>query len=144
MEQYYRIKTVPFLSSHVNILCQKENGPCPILAIANALILLKRLAIAPGSDVVSSTSLLNALANIALEQYRPTISGGSVTSESLGISRDGNGIEAHRLQHIQDVIQLLPRLLVGMVGCSTLISHLCAIPYLNMMSVLLRFVLHRM
>jgi hypothetical protein len=114
MEQYYRIKTVPFLSSHVNILCQKENGPCPILAIANALILLKRLAISAGTDVVSSTSLLNALANIALEQYRPAVSGGAATA-SLEASRDGSSIEAHRLQHINDVIQLLPRLLVGMV-----------------------------
>ncbi|CAN0507497.1 unnamed protein product, partial [Laminaria digitata] len=41
----YRIKRVQFFGRKVPILCQNENGPCPLLAVGNILLLQSNIFI---------------------------------------------------------------------------------------------------
>lgn len=45
MDELYRIKTIEFENSRIPILMQNRNGPCPLLAISNVLLLRKKLYI---------------------------------------------------------------------------------------------------
>ena len=39
MSEAFRLKDLSWRGGRVRVLCQNENGPCPLLAIANLLIL---------------------------------------------------------------------------------------------------------
>lgn len=53
MDEAYAVKQTQFLGKPVSYVCQNVNGPCPLLAIANVLLLrgqltLEGLVEAPG------------------------------------------------------------------------------------------------
>ena len=45
MEEAYAVKTTQFLGKPVRYVCQNANGPCPLLAIANVLLLRGQLTL---------------------------------------------------------------------------------------------------
>ena len=50
------------------VLCvQNENGPCPLLALGNVLLLRQRMKLAPGTVTVTSSHLLHLIATCMLE-----------------------------------------------------------------------------
>ena len=57
----YAVKWIDFLGTQRPILCQAQDGPCPLLAVANVFLLLGRLALPPGSPYLAHTELVNAL-----------------------------------------------------------------------------------
>lgn len=67
----YRLKSVRYQDTPRRILLQNENGPCPLIAAANAL-LLRGLITLPSScirnDVASINDLVNVLAERSLKQ----------------------------------------------------------------------------
>merc|ERR1712086_737721 len=97
----YRLKTVNCFGGPTTILMQAVNGPCPLLAVANILLLAGRLELPPTArqhGVVTFEDLVNALASKLLEL--PTPSGPSMV--------------ANRAQNVRDAIDTLPRLNQGM------------------------------
>lgn len=99
MDLGYAVKRITFFDQvDVPVVCQNSNGPCPLLAIANALFLLRRLDL-PDVDFVSSEELLGLI-------------GGYVAERAASIydpARAGDQCE-----QLNDVVGLLPRLTEGL------------------------------
>lgn len=49
------------------IVTQNENGPCPLVAIINTLLLRRKLSLSTSGDVVSSAKLMEHLGDAILE-----------------------------------------------------------------------------
>jgi hypothetical protein len=94
----YRIKHFFYLGTSVSVICQNENGPCPLLALANCLLLLRKIVLPIDSDTISSQYLLNMLADHLLGTY--------------SLHSDAN-IRIQQHDQLQTVIQQLPKLLRG-------------------------------
>jgi len=45
MDEAYAVKQTQFLGKPVSYVCQSANGPCPLLAIANVLLLRGQLSL---------------------------------------------------------------------------------------------------
>lgn len=52
-ENVHRVKMIAFKGRHVPIMLQDVNGPCPLLAIANVLLLRGQLQLPAGVGEVS-------------------------------------------------------------------------------------------
>ena len=88
-----------FLGRDVSILCQNENGPCPLLAICNVLLLRNSLRIHPDYSQISPQELIQLVANKIIESNPPA------KNETMRMNQQ---------QVINDVITILPKLLVGL------------------------------
>lgn len=61
MDEYFALKRSSFLGKDVAYICQNINGPCPLLAVANVLLLRGQLSLqqlATDGDFVSARDLL--------------------------------------------------------------------------------------
>jgi len=89
----YRLKEIKFQERPCHILLQNENGPCPLLAAANVLLLKDSIKLPSnciGAGVVTIDELVNVLA------------------EKILINKTGSD------HHIQEVMNLFPTLQFGM------------------------------
>ena len=66
-ESVYHIKWVTFKRNKVPIITQNENGPCPLLAIMNVLLLQNRVHLNPQCVMVSASQLMAHLGDCVLE-----------------------------------------------------------------------------
>ena len=108
-QQAYRLKSVRYLGASRRILLQNENGPCPLLAAANALLLRGEATLDPAclrSGVASADDVVNVLADIAAANA----SSPSPSSPSPSSSHSSPEHE-HRLD---GALRLLPLLRRGM------------------------------
>jgi len=66
----YPLKPITFFQTPTHILLQNANGPCPLLSLANALILRRTITL-PNRNistcVISFDELVELLANIAID-----------------------------------------------------------------------------
>mmetsp|Transcript_43840 Transcript_43840/g.105776 ORF Transcript_43840/g.105776 Transcript_43840/m.105776 type:complete len:470 (+) Transcript_43840:96-1505(+) len=89
----YRLKEIKFKERPCHILLQNENGPCPLLAAANVLLLKDSITLPSnciGAGVITIDELLNVLA------------------EKILTNKTGSD------HHIQEVMDLFPTLQFGM------------------------------
>ncbi len=78
----YAIKRVWFGVLRVGIVTQEGNGPCPILAIANTLLLRGAISLPPAQRSISHSSLVALLTSYAHEINRvPTPSEDGISAE---------------------------------------------------------------
>ena len=61
MDNVYHVKWIGWNSKKTPIITQNSNGPCPMLAITNVLLLKGRISLPEGCEVVSSEQLLENL-----------------------------------------------------------------------------------
>lgn len=66
-ESIYHIKWVWFKGRQVPVITQNENGPCPLLAIMNVLLLQKRITLVPQTEVISANQLMAYLGDCVLQ-----------------------------------------------------------------------------
>ena len=66
-ESIYHVKWVYFKKKQVPIITQNENGPCPLLAIMNVLLLQNRVKLTPSTEIISATQLMVYLGDCVLE-----------------------------------------------------------------------------
>jgi hypothetical protein len=66
IEYVYYTKQIIFQDKSINILLQNENGPCPLIAIINALVLRSDIQI--HKPIMDSSGLLELLANFIMER----------------------------------------------------------------------------
>ncbi|CDS41362.1 protein FAM63A [Echinococcus multilocularis] len=59
----HQVKWISFNGSKVPVITQNENGPCPMIAITNVLLLRGKLALPADHEVVSSDLIIAALSD---------------------------------------------------------------------------------
>jgi len=95
----YRIKKIKFANRIVPILCQNENGPCPLLAICNCLLLQQQILINSDNLYETFENLTHILANRLFES-NPEV--------------ENQTIRLNIQKQIDDVIDILPNLQYGL------------------------------
>ena len=71
----FLLRSTKFLGRNIKIICQNENGPCPLLAIANGLLLQNRISISDldvikdngDAEYITLESLIQVVANLFIE-----------------------------------------------------------------------------
>ncbi|KAI3850623.1 hypothetical protein MKW92_016948 [Papaver armeniacum] len=99
-ECVYKTKIVQFLGRTTPIILQNDNGPCPLLAICNLLLLRNNLSLSGDTTDVSLQKLLSLVAERLID------------SNSNVENKDAGYVE-NQQQNIGDAIDLLPRLSTG-------------------------------
>jgi len=92
----YRLKSIQYRNQSHHILLQNENGPCPLLAAANVL-LLKKSIVLPSNCVGSGVVTIEELTNILAEKI-------------LTNNHDTAGSD----HHINEVMKIFPKLQFGL------------------------------
>ncbi|XP_019189125.1 PREDICTED: ubiquitin carboxyl-terminal hydrolase MINDY-1-like [Ipomoea nil] len=96
----YKTKVIQFLGRTTPIVLQNTNGPCPLLAICNILLLKNCLQLNPDVPEVSQEKLLSLVAERLID---------SITN----VNDEDTGYVNNPQQNISDAIDLLPRLTTG-------------------------------
>lgn len=96
----YRLKNIEFQGKTIPILCQNENGPCPLLAISNVLLLQSKIKIHPDLGSIELQHLMQIVANFIIE--------------SSNLSKFDEALRVQQQAQIEYVIDLLPRLQHGL------------------------------
>lgn len=105
-ESSFRLKQVSFFKRDVVIICQNENGPCPLLAIANVLLLQGKIQIHTDRSYISLEELIQLVAEAVFEQKD------QLHSRTSSSNEEGHVQELN--QHIDDVLTVLPKLNKGL------------------------------
>ena len=63
----YFVRTIPFEGKQASICLQRENGPCPFLAMANVLLLRAKLRSKPGVDRLKASHILLLIGDSMME-----------------------------------------------------------------------------
>ena len=103
-KDFYKVKRVRFFGrKDVPIICQNENGPCPLLAIANVLLLRNAIALegSPDRPEVSTAELMSLLAARLLD----------VNDKSAS---DDEMVRQNQEQNLNDAVAVLPALATGL------------------------------
>ncbi|KAI3804532.1 hypothetical protein L1987_26145 [Smallanthus sonchifolius] len=99
-EMMHKTKIIQFFGRTTPIVLQNDNGPCPLLAICNILLLRNNLSLSSDVAEVSQEKLLSLVAERLLD------------SNSNFNNKDAGYVE-NQQQNIADAIDLLPRLATG-------------------------------
>ncbi|RCV23169.1 hypothetical protein SETIT_4G277300v2 [Setaria italica] len=99
-EVMHRTRAVDFLGRRTPIVYQNDNGPCPLLAICNVLLLKNVISLNPDASEVSQQKLLSLVAERLID------------SNSAVQDKDEEYVR-NREQNIADAIDLLPLLATG-------------------------------
>ncbi|KAL6556339.1 hypothetical protein OROGR_005627 [Orobanche gracilis] len=99
-ELVHRTKVIQFLGRKAPIILQNDNGPCPLLAICNVLLLKNSLNLNLDISEVSQEKLLSLVAERLIDS-------------NINIHNKDTGYVENQQQNIADVIDLLPRLTTG-------------------------------
>lgn len=103
----YRIKDIKFLGSPRRILLQSANGPCPLLAICNVLLLRNQLNIPRDLRYIDFDQLVEMVSNRLFDANSASSGGDSNSSRAANVQ-----------QHLSSCLEVLPRLNVGLdVNC---------------------------
>lgn len=68
LESSYHIKWIKWKGINTPIITQNENGPCPLLAIVNVLLLQRRINIPSLQEIVTSGQLMEYIGDCILEE----------------------------------------------------------------------------
>ena len=66
-ESVYYVKWIMFNNNKVPIITQNENGPCPLLAVMNVLLLKGKVRLAPIVEMITSEQLMAHLGDCVVE-----------------------------------------------------------------------------
>ncbi|KAK8503813.1 hypothetical protein V6N12_018987 [Hibiscus sabdariffa] len=96
----YKTKAIHFLGRTTPIILQNDNGPCPLLAICNVLLLSNSMSLSPDTAEVSQEKLLALVAERLIDL-------------SSNVDNEYAGYVENQRRNIADAIDLLPRLATG-------------------------------
>eukprot|EP00598_Pedospumella_elongata_P005000 CAMPEP_0184968484 /NCGR_PEP_ID=MMETSP1098-20130426/1537_1 /TAXON_ID=89044 /ORGANISM="Spumella elongata, Strain CCAP 955/1" /LENGTH=351 /DNA_ID=CAMNT_0027490103 /DNA_START=79 /DNA_END=1131 /DNA_ORIENTATION=- len=89
------VKPINFLGRPCVIICQNQNGPCPLLAIANILLLQDKISISSDVSIISLAELTQIVANAILEKI-------------------GQSSLPEHVKLVESVLNILPKLARGL------------------------------
>ena len=101
MNTSFDLKTIDFLGRQCTILCQNENGPCPLLAIANVLILQNKIHFHPERCRVMLDELVEVVAN-------------SIIEKGLSISHGSEDKKGSEQQQLDSALNVIPNMARGL------------------------------
>ncbi|KAL9823131.1 ubiquitin carboxyl-terminal hydrolase MINDY-1 [Geothlypis trichas] len=96
---FYFVKWILWKGQRTALVTQNENGPCPLLAIINILLLQWKVKLPPQTEVVTAEELMAHLGNCILATQPKD------TSE---------GLQLNFQQNINDTMTVLPKLSTGL------------------------------
>lgn len=99
LKNVHHIKWIEWSEGKSPIVTQNENGPCPLLAIFNVLLLSKRITLGDGAEFISSSEILLRVAETIWE----TMPDDLPEDEKLNYE-----------QNISDAIEVFPNLQTGL------------------------------
>jgi hypothetical protein len=111
----FRLKKISFFHRDVVIICQNENGPCPLIAISNILILQGKIIISPDRSFISLDEIIAEVANEIMErkdQYFATNHNRAYATHTEGGASSLSDLNFH--QQLEDVFNILPTLAKGL------------------------------
>ncbi|KAK3258069.1 hypothetical protein CYMTET_32883 [Cymbomonas tetramitiformis] len=100
-ESKYKLKRIEFLGRNIPIVLQNENGPCPLLAIANVLLLRGVIRIRGDHPDIAHSDLLQLVVTRLLDA-------------NLDVERKGEEYARNAQQNMGDAIAMLPKLATGL------------------------------
>uniref|UniRef100_A0A8C3USH5 Ubiquitin carboxyl-terminal hydrolase n=1 Tax=Catharus ustulatus TaxID=91951 RepID=A0A8C3USH5_CATUS len=96
---FYCVKWIRWKGERTPVVTQSENGPCPLLAIINVLLLRWKVKLPPQKEVITAEELMAHLGNCILAtQPRDT----------------SEGLQLNFQQNISDTMTVLPKLSTGL------------------------------
>ncbi|XP_041876894.1 ubiquitin carboxyl-terminal hydrolase MINDY-1 [Corvus kubaryi] len=96
---FYCVKWISWKGERTPVVTQSENGPCPLLAIINILLLQWKVKLPPQKEVITAEELMAHLGNCILAtQPRDT----------------SEGLQLNFQQNINDTMTVLPKLSTGL------------------------------
>lgn len=96
---FYCVKWISWKGERTPVVTQSENGPCPLLAIINILLLQWKVKLPPQKEVITAEELMAHLGNCILAtQPRDT----------------SEGLQLNFQQNISDTMTVLPKLSTGL------------------------------
>ena len=121
---FFKVKRIDFLGAKRAIVCQNENGPCPLLGIVNVLLLRNAVTLQgdPDRPEVSTQELMSLVATRILDNNARTattgtdVDGASVKGTDFE-AMDAEQAEAMRQnqeQNVSDAMAVLPSLATGL------------------------------
>jgi len=121
---FFKVKRIDFLGAKRAIVCQNENGPCPLLGIVNVLLLRNAVTLQgdPDRPEVSTQELMSLVATRILDANARTattgtdVDGASVKGTDFE-AMDAEQAEAMRQnqeQNVSDAMAVLPSLATGL------------------------------
>lgn len=115
----YQIKSIRYQNTPRKILLQNINGPCPLLATANALLLRGVISLSSEcirNGVCSTDDVVTMLANRALLCYNTNNNNSSSNSNSNSNSNmdEDSPNKSNHEYHLNEVLSILPSLQHGM------------------------------
>jgi hypothetical protein len=98
------VKVINFRGRSVPIVMQNENGPCPLLALSNVLLLRNQIQLSADIPEVSQEHLLSLVAGYILDSNSPD----RVKTEA------SPEYQANLQQNVADAVCQLPKLTSGL------------------------------
>lgn len=95
----YHVKWIKWKDNKVSIIMQNENGPCPLIAIMNVLILKGKVQLPPMIEMITADQLMDYLGDCILEYTPKNIS---------------EGAQLNYEQNMHDAMAVLPKLQTGL------------------------------
>jgi len=92
----HQVKRMPFLNREVSVVLQNENGPCPLLALINALLLRGTMKLHGHRSEIGSEDMIAMVADLMLESN-------PAAHNDLNLQKQ-----------IEDVMKVLPTLQFGL------------------------------
>ena len=77
LQSVYYLKRFQWKGEAIQIVTQNENGPCPLLAIANVLVLTKRIMLPSMQECISATQLMEYIGDYILTAGPKVVDGRS-------------------------------------------------------------------
>ena len=113
---FFKVKRIDFLGAKRAIVCQNENGPCPLIGIVNVLLLRNAVTLqgAPDRPEVSAQELMSLVAARILDE---NARGGEDSSKGDFEAMDAEQADAMRQnqeQNVSDAMAALPSLATGL------------------------------
>ncbi|KAK4761562.1 hypothetical protein SAY87_029446 [Trapa incisa] len=99
-ESIHKTKIIQFLGRTTPVILQNDNGPCPLLAICNVLLLRNNLNLSPDTAEVSQERLLSLVAERLIDS-------------NCNVNNKDDEYLENQQKNIADAIDLLPRLTTG-------------------------------
>ena len=100
---FFRLKAIGFGGRNVPILAQNENGPCPLLAIANVLLLRGSIDVHPDRPQVSYEELVELVGDYLL-----------TSNQGANLADFSAEVAANHAQNLTDCMALFPSLERGL------------------------------
>ena len=85
-ESVYYVKWITFNNNNVPIITQNENGPCPLLAVVNVLLLKGKVRLAPIVEMITSEQLMAHLGDCVVESMPKVLRSGSLMMFTVTLS----------------------------------------------------------